>query len=185
MRLILAKFIRIIDSIFDSSFNFLRILKLKLKYPGLKIDFKSKIGKNVKIVCVDGGEMNIVNTVFLDGSFIYCDINATIDIYNSFVGKNCVIAAKEKIIINDKCLFAEMVVIRDHNHKFGIGKDIVDAGFETAPIVIETNVWLGAKATILFGVTISEGSVVGASAVVTKSTNKNSINVGIPAREIN
>ena len=47
-----------------------------------------------------------------------------------------------------------------------------------------SNVWIGAKATILMGRTIASGCVIGANAVVTKDTEMNKIYAGVPACEI-
>ena len=49
-------------------------------------------------------------------------------------------------------------------------------------VVIEENVWIGDKATILPGVHIGKGAVVGANAVVTKDVPPFSVVGGIPAR---
>ena len=46
------------------------------------------------------------------------------------------------------------------------------------------NVWLGAGAKILPGVTVGENSIVAAGAVVTKSVPKNSVVAGVPAKII-
>lgn len=51
-------------------------------------------------------------------------------------------------------------------------------------IVVEDDVWIGAGAKVLDGVTLARGSVIGAGAVVNRSTEPYSINVGIPARQI-
>lgn len=50
------------------------------------------------------------------------------------------------------------------------------------PVTIEDDVWIGARAIILPGVTIGRGSVVGAGAVVTKSVPEYSVVAGNPAR---
>jgi acetyltransferase-like isoleucine patch superfamily enzyme len=54
----------------------------------------------------------------------------------------------------------------------------------TAPIVIEDNGWIAAKTSILLNVTISEGAVVGACAVVAKSVPAWSVVVGNPAKVV-
>ena len=52
------------------------------------------------------------------------------------------------------------------------------------PIVIENDVWVGAGATILKGVTIRRGAIVGACAVVTKDVGPYAIVTGCPAKEV-
>ncbi len=52
------------------------------------------------------------------------------------------------------------------------------------PVVIEDNVWVGARAIITPGVTLGEGAVIGAGAVVVHSVAPYRIAVGVPAREI-
>jgi maltose O-acetyltransferase len=54
----------------------------------------------------------------------------------------------------------------------------------TKPIKIGNNVWIGAKATILKGVTIGDGAIIGANAVVTKDLLANGVAVGNPAKVI-
>ena len=61
---------------------------------------------------------------------------------------------------------------------------IRDQGVEKQPIIIENNVWIGAKTTILGGNTIRSGVIVGANAVVTKNIEENKIVAGVPARVI-
>jgi maltose O-acetyltransferase len=51
-------------------------------------------------------------------------------------------------------------------------------------IILEDNVWLGARVTILKGVTIGHDSVIGAGSVVTKSIPPRSVAVGVPASVI-
>lgn len=53
-----------------------------------------------------------------------------------------------------------------------------------APVTIEDDVWVGAHATILKGVTIGRGSVIAAGSVVHKSTPPYSISGGVPAKKI-
>ena len=52
------------------------------------------------------------------------------------------------------------------------------------PVVIGNNVWIGDKATILPGVTIGDGAVIAANAVVTKDVPAYSVVGGNPARVI-
>ncbi len=52
------------------------------------------------------------------------------------------------------------------------------------PVRIEDNVWIGANCSIMAGVTIGEGSVVAAGAVVTKDVPARTVVAGVPARKI-
>jgi acetyltransferase-like isoleucine patch superfamily enzyme len=91
---------------------------------------------------------------------------------------------------------AERIVIRN-NVAVGANTTIIDTDFHpldpqirwlrpqgarTAPILIEDNVFIGMNCLILKGVTIGEGSVVGAGSVVTKSVPPGAIVAGNPAR---
>lgn len=51
-------------------------------------------------------------------------------------------------------------------------------------LVSHENVWIGANVTVLLGVTIGEGSIIAAGAVVTKDVPDNMIAAGVPAKVI-
>lgn len=52
------------------------------------------------------------------------------------------------------------------------------------PIHVGKNVWIGAHATILPGVNIGDGAIIGAGAVVNKNIPANCVAVGVPAKPI-
>lgn len=162
---------------------FFRILKLKILYPGIKIDFKSKIHNNCSIVCVKGGKLIISNSNILFGTHILADSSSTLSIQDSFIGRNCVITSKERVIIKKDCLIAEMVVIRDQDHAvYIINEENPREEFFTAPVEIGENVWIASKATILKGVTIGKYSVIAASAVITKDVPAYEVWGGVPGK---
>jgi acetyltransferase-like isoleucine patch superfamily enzyme len=99
-----------------------------------------------------------------------------------FFSRNCQINALDRITIGGHSLFGPGCVIVDHNH--GIRPDLrIDAQPCIAkPIRIGSDVWCGAGAVILPGVTIGDGAVVGAQAVVTRDVPPLAIVVGNPAR---
>lgn len=89
------------------------------------------------------------------------------------------------VSIGNDVSIAEGVSIFSVNHGFSeISIPIKDQELVPLPIVIEDNVWIGAKATILGGVTLSSGTIVAAGAVVHDSTEKNAIVAGVPAKTI-
>lgn len=92
------------------------------------------------------------------------------------------IVARDSISIGDHALIAEYVTIRDQDHSYGGDVPTAQNGFETAPIQIGKNVWIGAKATITRGVTIGDNAVIAAGAVVVDDVPANTIAGGIPAK---
>jgi carbonic anhydrase/acetyltransferase-like protein (isoleucine patch superfamily) len=178
---LISKIIRYIFRQFEALLYKLRVIKLKLLYPEITMDFKTKIERGCSIICVDGGKLTILNSHISFGTLIKADAGSTLSICSSFVGRNCVIAAKEKILIKDKCLIAEMVVIRDQDHDLD---PLLRNSFITSPVEINENVWIGSKATVLKGVTIGRNSVVATSAVVKSDIPPQEIWGGIPARKL-
>ena len=85
------------------------------------------------------------------------------------------------ISIGDQVYIGHHAVFITTNHE--IGNSVQRCGvWRCAPIVIENGAWIGARATILPGVTIGAGSVVAAGAVVAKSVPPNTLVGGVPAK---
>ncbi len=101
------------------------------------------------------------------------------------VGYFTVIASHGSISIGDDTLIAEHVTIRGSQHRYDHGgRPKAKQGDIIKPVAIGSNVWIGAKAIILPGVTIGDHAVVGAGAVVTRSVPPRVIVAGNPARVI-
>ena len=160
-----------------------RVLVLKCLYPNIQIDWGTSIGPGCSIVCVKGSQMTIQRCAISAGTHIIADAGAVVEIRESFIGRNCVITAKEKVVIDAGCLLAEMVVVRDQNHATDEHSGALTA-FTSAPIHIQAGTWIAAKATVLQGVQIGTRAIVGAHAVVTKSIPAGETWVGIPAKPI-
>jgi acetyltransferase-like isoleucine patch superfamily enzyme len=101
---------------------------------------------------------------------------------HSFVGHHATIAAHERVEIGPGAYLAELVSIRDHDHRPGVPPRLGEV--EVAPVVIGEDVWIAAKATVLRGCSIGEGTVVGANAVASGDLPPRSLAVGVPARVI-
>ena len=86
-----------------------------------------------------------------------------------------------RVIIGDNVFFGPEVKIICASHE--IGNKSKRAGKSTyMPVTIEDGAWICANVIILPGVKIARGCVIGAGAVVTKSTKPNGLYVGIPAK---
>jgi acetyltransferase-like isoleucine patch superfamily enzyme len=102
------------------------------------------------------------------------------------------ITAMERVEIGNNVLFASKIYISDCSHGSYSGDendsnpDSMPAKrqFFTKPILIEDNVWLGEFVSVLPGVTIGKGTIVGANSVVSKSLPPYVIAVGSPAKAI-
>lgn len=111
----------------------------------LKIGKKFRARHNVELNIRDKAVLEIGNDVFLNSG--------------------CVITAREHVSIGDHTIFGPNVVIYDNDHKICNGK-VLDNEFETAPVVIGRNVWIGAGAIILKGSVIEDNCVIAAGSIV-------------------
>lgn len=102
----------------------------------------------------------------------------------TWVGKNCSIAAIDKVEIGKHVLFAGHVHITDHSHGYeDIESPIAPQPLTSkGPVIIEDDCWLGFSCEILSGVHIGKHCVVAARSVVTKDVPPYSIVAGNPAR---
>jgi acetyltransferase-like isoleucine patch superfamily enzyme len=156
-------------------YSFSRNIKIGSKthvYPGVRIETryggKIEIGKESEIldgvlVLTYGGDIKIGN---------FCSINPYTIIYGhggTTIGNNVLIAGH--------C----MIIPGNHNFldcDIPIGRQ----GHTAKGIVIGDDVWISHGCSILDGVTIGKGSIIGAGSVVTSSLPPYSIAVGVPAK---
>lgn len=89
------------------------------------------------------------------------------------------------VTIGNHVNLAQGITVTALNHNFADRtKKIDEQGVSTRPVVIGDDVWIGANAVILPGVTIGTHCVVAAGAVVTKDVPDNALVAGIPAKVI-
>lgn len=150
------------------------------------------LGQNVTIredVWLQGGYKN-KSIVVEDNSFIHrnCILRPAHGFI--YVGKNCSInpfgyirGSSKGIVIGNNVQIGPRVTMISSNHKFNdLSIDIQKQGIEAKGIVLGNNIWVGTNVTILDGVTIGNGCVIAAGAVVTKSFEENSVIGGVPAK---
>lgn len=89
------------------------------------------------------------------------------------------------VTIGSHVNLAQGITVTALNHNFeDPNKRIDEQGISTTPVTIEDDVWIGANAVVLPGVTIGSHSVVAAGAVVTKDVPPHSLVAGVPAKVI-
>jgi serine acetyltransferase len=104
---------------------------------------------------------------------------------HSYVGPNSVLFGGGGIDIGEAVLISPGVVITSHQHTFErADQDIREQPLDFGRVTVERDVWIGANATILPGVRIGSGSVVGAGAVVSRDISPGGVALGVPARVI-
>lgn len=104
---------------------------------------------------------------------------------NVSVHPMCYLDATGGIFIGNDVSLAHGVTVMSSQHNFEDAyKPIKDQGVTLQKTIINENVWIGAKATILAGKIVESGSIVGANTVITKNVDANSVVVGIPGRTI-
>ena len=109
-----------------------------------------------------------------------CGINIKVG-ERVFINACCRFQDQGGIQIGDGSLIGHNTTIATLNHDFN---PQTRANLTPSPVKIGKNVWIGSDCTILPGVTIGDGAIIGAGSVVTKSIPKNSIAVGNPAKVI-
>lgn len=156
-------------------------LKYKMVYrKALCIGWLNSIRGKLYIEILDSGKIVVGKFLMARGPlYLKCTENARLVIGNNcFFNNNCSVTCVESIKIGNCCMFANNLVIVDHDHKRVQGK--ATGELISKPIVIEDNVWIGANVTILKGVTIGKGAIAGA--VVRENVPSFSIVGGVPAR---
>ncbi|ESS36883.1 MULTISPECIES: DapH/DapD/GlmU-related protein [Burkholderia cepacia complex] len=101
---------------------------------------------------------------------------------NVFVNQNCTFYDLGGLEIGDDVMIGPNVSLITSGHPVEPSRR--RDGVIAKPIVIERNVWIGAGATIIGGVTIGENAVVAAAAVVTRDVPPNTLVGGNPAKII-
>lgn len=97
---------------------------------------------------------------------------------NVFINSGCCLQDQGGIVIGNNVLIGQQVVIATINHDITPFKR---ANMTASPVIIGNDVWIGAHATILSGVTIGNGAIVAAGAVVTRNVPANAVVGGVPA----
>jgi acetyltransferase-like isoleucine patch superfamily enzyme len=148
--------------------------------------------KSPKFIKID------LNTIIL-GELLTFAHDGSIEIGKfCYIGANSRIWSAKNITIGDRVLISHNVNIHDtdghpidaderHNHFkqiLTIGHPSENIDIPTDAVTIEDDVWIGFNSTILKGVTIGKGAIIGASSVVTKNVSAYTIVAGNPAKFI-
>lgn len=151
------RIVEIIHSIYPLSYSKIKLIFIKRKF--------KKFGK---------GSTIIFPSIFWGHNMIsigdYTDIGAFVNIWGN-----------AGLSIGNRVLIASHVVINTLTHDYNYDP-IKFAPSISKEIIIEDDVWIGAHAVIMPGITIGKGAVVGAGSIVTKDVPPYAIVMGVPAK---
>lgn len=99
----------------------------------------------------------------------------------TYINSGTSICAKQLVRIGENCAIGNYSLIMDTD--FHAVEDHLQPGI-SRPVMIHDHVWIGARVTVLKGVTIGCGAVVAAGAVVTKDVPPYTVVGGVPAHLI-
>ncbi len=88
------------------------------------------------------------------------------------------------VTIGDNTRIGTQSILIASNHKFGEPDLLVKDAITKQGVSLGENIWLGARVTVLDGVTIADDSVIGACSLVSKPLSESGVYVGIPAKKI-
>lgn len=152
---------------------------------GARLGGKSRIGRNCAIMrpwcLVTGERVQLERQVYIKITSDAARVELGDEV---FIGYGAELDISDSLSLGNHVLIAPGCFITDHHHKRGAHDRIAAQGCESAPVVIEDDVWLGANAIVLPGIRIGAGAIVGAGAVVTHDVEAMSIVAGVPARVI-
>ena len=95
----------------------------------------------------------------------------------------CVFDLAERITIGNHVAVGHQVMILTSSHDVG-NHEKRAATWYAKPVVIGNGVWLGARCMIMPGVTVGDGAIIAAGAVVNRDVPANTVVAGVPARVV-
>jgi acetyltransferase-like isoleucine patch superfamily enzyme len=139
-----------------------------------------------RVVVKNLGRIEIGDRVRFDARIVSTQLSTEVGGKLSIGGRTYLnygvsIGVRQEVTIGASCLIGQYAIIMDSDYH-----DLVTraAPGPVAPVVLEDNVWLGARVVVLKGVRIGRGSAIGAGSVVTRDIPPDCLAAGAPARVI-
>lgn len=141
---------------------------------------------------VVGNNCSIAKNIQLTAWDSYMDQTFKPEIFignNCLIGEDAHITAINSIHIGNNVLMGKKVLITDNSHGEST-LQMMDISpvkrplYSKGPVIIDDNVWIGEKASIMPGVHIGKGSIIAANAVVTNDVPPYSVVAGVPGKVV-
>lgn len=158
-----------------------------VRSPGsIRLGKKVMVDDLVTLDCREPGSISCGSYVSIGRSTILAAKEAEIVLHDGVnVGSSCRIASQSRVEIGASTLIAAYSYIGPGNHLPSENGSFISGQMENrGGVKIGSNVWVGARATILDGVTIGDGAVVGAHSLVRENVPAGAVVAGAPAKII-
>jgi acetyltransferase-like isoleucine patch superfamily enzyme len=137
-----------------------------------------------KVQIYNSGKIILGNNIRIRGTQIPVELSSyptgTLSIGDkTFINSGVSICAQQSVTIGCNCAIGNYSIIVDTD--FHCVDDLTKSP-QPSPVVIEDNVWIASRVTVLKGVRIGQGAVVAAGAVVTKDVPAHTLVAGVPAK---
>jgi acetyltransferase-like isoleucine patch superfamily enzyme len=100
----------------------------------------------------------------------------------TYINRYTILDAHDRLHVGRRVMIGPHCYITDADHGTVPGASVQLQAMKRKPVVIEDEAWLGAHVTVLPGVRIGKGAIVGAGAVVTHDVPDQAVVAGVPAR---
>lgn len=167
--------------------------RVKFFYPSNMVFGKwVKIEDNVYLNALGKGKLRVGNNVGIGAnsrviiSTSFNNIGSHIKIGDNVgIGEFAYLGGGGGLEIGNNCIIGQYLSCHPENHNFENPEQLIrEQGVTRKGIKIGNNCWIGAKVTVLDGVTIGDNCVIAAGAIITKSMPPNSVIGGVPAKVI-
>lgn len=160
--------------------------KVDVHYP-----LKVRLGRGTIIpgrctLIATGRGITVGNRVELhEGSYLHCQGGAIAIGDDTAIGPYVVVYGGGGVAIGSSCGIASHTTIVSTTHVAGRTDEAIrKQGDRRLPVSIADDVWVGTHCSILLGVSIGEGSILGAGTVLRESVGSRSVVVGVPGRVV-
>ena len=164
-----------------------RLNTLLLRMRGVQLGRGALVGRMVNIPR-NTGSISIGSNTYIDDygallSYTVQGRKGTITLgKNMYANRYLIIDCIESISIGNGSRIGPFVFITDHNYNTSTPGYLNENDLLSKPVRIGNNVWIGAHAVILMGVSIGDNAIIAAGAVVTKDVPAGHTVKGVPAR---
>jgi acetyltransferase-like isoleucine patch superfamily enzyme len=161
-----------------------RFLRFKVLHPRVKTEGFIFLPRHYQVVVRKGASIRIGRWVWIgSNNALRCHEGELYIGDNTIFGTDNTVNCYAGVYIGPECLFADSVYIVDFDHNYWDPMiSIRSQGIYTEPIRLEGNTWVGEKVSILRGVTVGTGSVIGAMSLVNRDVPRYAIVGGVPAK---